>query len=205
MSYHRYFAEFLGTFTLSLVVWLSVIIAMPFPTPAMAALTLGLFVYLVGGVSGAHLNPAVTLAMLSIHKIKPRDATYYVVAQCIGAIAAMAVGVLYVSESAELPVENILSVGFGEAAGTFLLSFTVTAATLKKLDASVSGLAVGLSLFIGIYLAFPLSNGVLNPAVALSIGSLGSMYILGPVLGAVAGAFACFKLFEGLPSPKNGK
>jgi glycerol uptake facilitator-like aquaporin len=53
----RYAAELVGTFFLTLVVYLSVALALPFSTPVMAAITLGLFVYTLGGVSGTHINP----------------------------------------------------------------------------------------------------------------------------------------------------
>ena len=92
MHYHKYAAEFLGTFALTFVVWLSVAFAMPFPTPVVAALTLGLFVYTVGGISGAHLNPAVSIGVYSAGKLKTNDAVFYVVCQLAGAAVAMTVG-----------------------------------------------------------------------------------------------------------------
>ena len=195
MSYRPYLAELLGTFTLALVVWLSVAFQMPFSTPVMAALTLGLFVYTVGGISGAHLNPAVTLGMLSIHTIKTNDAIFYIISQFLGAALALILGTLLTGEIASVPTDSSMMVGVSEAIGTFFLAFAVAAATRQKIDPAVSGIVVGGSLFIGIYMAFPFGNAVLNPAVALGIGSFSSMYILGPVVGAVAGAWALDKLY----------
>jgi glycerol uptake facilitator-like aquaporin len=200
MSYRPYVAEMLGTFVLTFVVWLSVAFAMPFSTPIMAALTLGLFVYLVGPISGAHLNPSVTIGLLAIQKIKPRDAGYYVIAQFIGAIVALILGTMLNPEPVSIPMETDLLVGAAEMLGTAILAFCVTAATIEAVKPSLSGVVVGTGLFIGIYLAFPFSNAVLNPAVALGIGSLGSMYILGPLVGGVIGAWAA----KGLLEPHRG-
>lgn len=190
MSYRPYLAEMLGTFVLTFVVWLSVAFAMPFSTPVLAALTLGLFVYLIGPLSGAHLNPAVTIGLLSAQKIQARTAVFYIVSQFIGAIIAMMLGAVVNAEPVSVPHDADLLVGFAEALGAFMLAFSVSAAGAKTTHPATAGLVVGSGLFIGIYLAFPFSNAVLNPAVALGIGSFGAMYIIGPVVGAVAGVWA---------------
>lgn len=64
--YKKYFAELVGTFTLSFVVFEAVAagVAVPLPVPVIAALTLGLFVYTIGSILGCHLNPAVTVGFL---------------------------------------------------------------------------------------------------------------------------------------------
>lgn len=198
MPYQRYLAEFLGTFALTFVVWLSIAFAMPFPTPIMAALTIGLFVYTIGRLSGAHYNPAITLAQLSIRTITAKDAAFYVLAQLLGASAAMFLGALLTGEAVSVPQDGGLIVAFAEALGTFFLAFGVTAVITKSVDTVLSGLVVGLSLFIGIYIAFPLGNGnvILNPAVALGIGSFSALYILGPVIGALGGAWAFDRFFR---------
>lgn len=202
MKYHRYLCELLGAFALTFAVWLSVAFAMPFPTPVVAALTLALFVYLVGPISGAHLNPAVTVGMLSIKRISPHDAALYVIAQLVGASLAMFLGVMLSGENVSVPTDGGIVVGIAEAIGTFFLAFAVASAVGGKLNPAVTGLAVGGSLFLGIYLAFPFSNAILNPAVALGINSFGAMYILGPVLGAVGGAWAYELLSAGKSGPK---
>ncbi len=194
MSYQEYAAEFLGTFALCFVVWLSVAFQMPFSTPVMAAVTLGLFVYTVGGISGAHLNPAVTIGMFSANKIKTNDALMYVVCQLAGAAVAMTVGRLMSGQIASVTHAVTLTAGIGEAIGAFFLAFGVMSATIQKIPPAAAGLVVGSSLLIGIYAAFPFSNAIINPAVALSVNSFGPMEILGPLVGAVCGAWARVKL-----------
>lgn len=190
MPYHKYAVEFLGAFALTLVVWLSVTFTMPFATPMMAGLTLGLFVYTVGGISGAHLNPAVTVGVLSANKIKTTDAVFYVLCQLAGAVVAMTVGRLLSGELPSVAYATTLSAGIAEALGTFFLAFGVMSATLQKIAPAAAGLVVGGSLFLGIYVAFPFSNAVLNPAVALGINAFGPMEILGPIVGGICGAWA---------------
>ena len=194
MPYHKYASELLGTFALTLVVWLSVTFAMPFPTPFIAAFTLGLFVYTVGGISGAHLNPAVTLGVLSINKIKTNEAIFYVLCQLAGATIAMSLGRLLSGQIASIAHETTLTAGVAEAIGTFVLAFGVVSATIQKIPPAAAGLVVGGSLLVGIYMAFPFSNAILNPAVALGINSFGPMEILGPIVGAVCGAWARMSL-----------
>ncbi len=190
MNFSRYTAEAFGTFALTFVVLLSSIFAMPYSTPVMAACTLGLFVYLIGGLSGAHLNPAVTIGLLSVNKMRVSDAFFYVIAQFVGAIAALFLLYLLTGEGAAIGYENDLLVAAFEAMGAFVLAFGISSVVLEKVHPAAAGLAVGGSLFIGIYLASVVSNAVLNPAVALGIGSFGPMYVLGPIVGAIAGFWA---------------
>lgn len=190
MHYHKYAAELLGTFTLTLVVWLSVTLDVPFATPMAAALTLGLFVYTVGGISGSHLNPAVTIGMLSVNKIKTNDAVMYIVCQLAGAVLAMTVARMMSGQMAPLAYATTLSSGVAEAIGAFFLAFAVMSATMQKVQPAAAGLVVGGSLLLGVYIAFPFSNAILNPAVALGVNAFGPMEIFGPIVGAVCGAWA---------------
>jgi len=189
MSFHKYLAEFLGTLMLTMMVWLTIAGVVPFATPFIAALTLGLFVYLLGNVSGAHFNPAVTLGMLSINKIKLRDAGYYIVSQILGAMAAMMIGTSFYHQQVAVGAADTAIIGIAEAIGAFVLTFAFASATMHKLEKAVTGLVIGGSLFLGILLASPMSNGVLNPAVAIGIGSFNATYAIGPIVGAIIGAF----------------
>lgn len=190
MDGKKYMAECLGAFALTLVVALSILGKFPVPTPVLAALTLGLFVYSVGHISGTHINPAVTLGAWSIKKISTTDAVYYIVAQFIGAAVAMYIVSIFNAIGAPSPlvIGNTLNIGFAELLGTFFFTFGIASVIYGKTPSQMSGVVVGGSLLLGITIAALLgSNGVLNPAVAFGIQSFGAMYILGPIIGSIAG------------------
>lgn len=189
-----YAAEFLATFCLTLAVSLSLTGA-PVVTPLVAALTLGIFVYTVGPISGAHVNPAVTIGLASAGKINPRDAVLYVIAQLLGAVVALLI-ITSIGAAPTVAVDDAFPVAIGEAFGAFLLTFGVSSVAFGKVHEAASGIVVGLSLLLGISFASTVSNGVLNPAVAVGIGSVSLFYLLAPVLGGVLGAQA-YRLLAG--------
>lgn len=199
-NYAKYLVEFLGTFALTLVVALSLAGSFPVPTPVLAALTLGLFVYTVGHISGTHINPAITLGALSIKKIKLMDAVGYWIAQFAGAAAAFGV---YSGVSRLVPeglTQGMLSggndplLGLMEGLGAFFFAFGVAAVIYGRVPKDLTGIAVGGSLLMGISIAASLGGGVLNPAVALGLRSLQITqvfwYMVGPMVGAVLGMWA---------------
>lgn len=196
MKLQKYLAEVLGAFALTLGVWLSVGFTMPAATPVVAGLTLGLFVFTVGHISGSHLNPAVTLGLLSIKKISVQDAGLYIVSQFIGAVLAMVFGRVVTGDVVRVAASMTPTAGIGEALGAFILVFGICAVVYKRVKVEYAGFVVGGSLLLGIYLASVMSNGVLNPAVALGIGSFNVMYVLGPIVGGVLGAQAYKYLSE---------
>jgi len=183
----KYLAETLGTMTLTLVVALSIVTNFPIPTPVLAGLVLLLFVYSIGHISGTHINPAVTIGLWSIKKIKSSDACLYLLSQGIGAGIAL----LLVSSTVGAPVlvvSNSLHIGLVEALGTFFFTFGIASVVYEKTPSLMSGLVIGGSLLLGITIAATLgSNGVLNPAVAFGIKSFNLMYLFGPILGSILG------------------
>lgn len=189
MNYKAYAAELLGTFTLTFVVWLGTAYEMPLSTPVAAAITLGLFVYTIGTISGSHINPAVTIALLSVNKIKVKDAGMYIVAQVIGAAIAMLLGAQF-TEGVTIGSDISLLEGIGEILGSFVFIFGIASVVNKGVHEAVRGLVIGGSLLLGIYIASAFSNGILNPAVAWGVGSFNPMYLLGPVIGGVAAVWA---------------
>ncbi len=184
---NKYVGEAVGTGVLTMVVALALAGTFAVPVAVLAALTLGLFVYSLGHLSGTHINPAVTIGAWSIGKISTDDAIKYVIAQFIGVGAALLVVGSLVT-AATLTAKADLATGLAEMIGTALFTFGIASVVYGKTPAVMSGMVVGGSLLLGIAVAALLgSNGVLNPAVALGIGSFNVMYVLGPILGSVLG------------------
>lgn len=183
----KYIAEALGTFGLTLVVGLSLSSGFPVATPVLAGLTLLLFVYSVGHISGAHVNPAVTIGLWSIKKIGNNEAAGYIISQVIGAGVAL----LVISNTVgfiSLTASNNAMVGFAEMLGTFFFTFGIASVVFGKTPSAMSGVVIGGSLLFGITVAATIaSNGVLNPAVAFGIQSFGIMYIVAPIIGSILG------------------
>jgi glycerol uptake facilitator-like aquaporin len=183
----KYLAELLGTMALTLVVALSIVVKFPVPTPVLAGLTLLLFVYSIGHISGTHINPAVTLGLWSIKKIKTKQAILYIIFQYMGALIALSL-VAYAVGLPKLIVSESLAIGFAEFLGTFFFTFGIASVVYRESLNLFSGVIIGGSLLLGITIAATLgSNGVLNPAVAFGIQSFNLMYLLGPIAGSILG------------------
>jgi glycerol uptake facilitator-like aquaporin len=182
-------AEAFGTFVLSLAVLISINVLDPlFATPVVAALVLGLFVYSIGPISGAHINPAVTAGLWSIRKINTPDAIKYIIAQCAGALAAFYVAGTFVPGLAlGIVPENMMDF-WAELIGMTLFTFGVASIVYRKVADAASGLVIGGSLLLGLVLAVHLgSAGFLNPAVGLAVGSVSFSYLMGAVVGSMVG------------------
>jgi glycerol uptake facilitator-like aquaporin len=88
----------------------------------------------------------------------------------------------------KLTVSNSLMVTVAEILGTAFFAFGIASVIYGKTPSQLSGVVVGGSLLLGICIAAALgSNGVLNPAVAVGIGSLSFVYVLAPIVGSVIG------------------
>ncbi len=191
----KYIAEAIGTFGLSFVVLgaLSFGGVLPIPVPALAALTLGLFVYTIGGVSGCHINPAVTIGLWSVKKITQKDAIGYILAQGIGAVVAVVIASWFGAVS---PIDGGMfdaRVFVAEALGTFFFVFGIAAVVSGKVHDAMKGLVVGWSLLFGIMVAVVAgSAGILNPAVAGALSAFSAVYLIAPIVGAVA-AFHAYR------------
>ncbi len=186
-------AELVGTFSLTLVVLLSETSNnFPIITPVLAGLTLGLFVYSIGHISGCHINPAVTLGLLSIKKISLSEAIKYIISQCIGALLALGLMLMLGSDLALFnwlgPKIEYTPVFVGEIIGTAFFTFGIAAVVLGKLTDGVKGVVIGGSLILGASMAGLIgAPGFLNPAVALGSNSLASTTLLGPIIGSLIG------------------
>ncbi len=189
MNPKKYFAEFLGTFLLVFGVSMSIVGGnMPMATPFVAALTVGLLVYTLGPVSGAHFNPAVTIALATIKKISLTDGALYLLSQFAGAVFAMLAVQGITGETPGIGATDSLNVGLAEMLGAFILVWGICSVVFGKTEKETSGAVIGLSLLLGLSLTSGLSNGVLNPAVAVALGSVSVTYMLAPVAGAVIAA-----------------
>jgi aquaporin Z len=192
----KYIAEGLGTFTLSFIVLLAISAGsnLPLAIPVIAGLTLGLFVYTIGGISGSHINPAVTLGVLSLKKISTRDATAYIIFQLLGALGAVFVGSLLFNVHVAVSFGQTGNVAqwVAEALGTFFFTFGIASVVYGKTSEIMSGIVVGGSLLLGVLIAsFTGSAGILNPAVAiavmLSAHSFSWIYVVAPIIGSFCG------------------
>lgn len=187
-------AEALGTFFLLLAGLLA---------PANLAfvavgLTLLVLVVAIGKVSGSHVNPAVTLALVAARKFKPLDGLFYFAAQLVGAFLAVLV---VRSLGRPLPTIEAGSNAFWfELLGAFLLAFVVAQVVVKNVPEAGSALAIGGALALGVLIAGGASGGVLNPALGGALLSSGAIirggagvYLLAPLIaGALAGLLGGF-------------
>ncbi len=189
----KHIAEFIGTFALSFVVLLAVsALSAPVAIPVIAGLTLALFVYSIGPVSGCHINPSVTLGQLSIKKISPNDAVFYIIAQLFGAFVAMlVVKNLFLISTPVVPLVMNSKIFFAEVFGAFFFNFGIASVVYGKAKEQMSGLVVGGSLLLGLLVSsLAGAAGILNPAVAVALGAVSLVYMLAPIVGAVLGAWA---------------
>ncbi|MEN9649409.1 MAG: hypothetical protein RL094_376 [Candidatus Parcubacteria bacterium] len=192
----KYIAEFIGACTLTMAVLGTAVQPTGLPTVLAAGITLGLFVFTIGKISGAHINPAVTIGALSLKKISLKEAGYYIFAQFAGAALALIVGGLL---HFKLQISGYFSwmALVGEAVGALIFTFGIASVVLARESVPHAAFIIGGSLTIGASIAVALgANGVLNPAVAFGIGSFGWAYLIGPIVGSVAGMW----LYKGIQS-----
>jgi glycerol uptake facilitator-like aquaporin len=195
-KYRAYAAELIGTFILSFGLSLSLFESdFLLNPPIIAGLIVGVLVYAFGPISGTHLNPAVTIGLLSINKIKWPDAVAYIVSQLLGGLLCFALLHAFNDMHFGFATDSAL-VGLGEIVGAFILLIGISSVALGKTPEAASGLTIGCSLSVAILLASLWSNGILNPAVALGTNSLSLMYVFGPCIGAILGCQAYKALSE---------
>jgi len=203
----KYLTEFIGTFFLVLTISLVVVSGQPMAPLAIGG-TLMVMVFMGGHISGAHYNPAVSLAAFIRGALPLADFIPYVIVQIAAAIAAALVGNCITGGSVPIaPGEGVtlLSAFLVEALYTFALALTVLNVATAKGTAGNSfyGLAIGFVVVCAAFAGGGISGGAFNPAVGigLSIGALiagtgGGMvwlYIVGPLAGGILAAIV-FKL-----------
>ena len=222
----RCVAELIGTALLivfgpgSVVAALTVGDTLDYAGLGVVALSFGLVVaiviYAFGSTSGAHINPAVTIALALTGRFPWREVAPYVLAQLVGSVVG---GLLVLGAFGRAAVErgSVGGVAFGEgvgygrailveAIGTFLLVLAIMATAVdRRAPNGWAGLVIGLSVTCLIVVIGPLTGGGVNPARAFGPDAAASLfggsvawsqfpaYVVGPLLGGAAAAF-CYDL-----------
>jgi len=222
----KYFAELIGTAALVLVGCGSAVIAgshISYTGIAFAfGLTVLVMVYAIGPISGCHINPAITVAMWVANKIKGKDAIFYIIAQCIGAI--IGAGLLWAiarglpgytlavnglgqnGYGAHSPVGySLLSCFIFEIVFTALFLFVIFGATHKDAPKGFAGIAIGFTLVLIHLVGIPVDGTSVNPARSLGpavfVGGAAIsqvwLFIVAPIVGCVIAAIIWKYCFEG--------
>lgn len=213
-------AETLGTFWLVFGGCGSAIFAAAYPELGIGfagvalafGLTLLTMCYAIGNISGCHINPAVTLGLVTGGRFPARDAIPYIIAQVIGGL--LAGGVLYLIASGKTgfdPVAGFASNGFGEHSPdnysrnaaliaeivlTAFFLFIIMGATHKRGHAGLAGVAIGLSLTLIHLISIPITNTSVNPARSTGVAFFQGtwaieqlwLFWVAPLIGGVIGA-----------------
>ena len=209
MMARRLFAEFLGTFALVFAGTGAIVINQASHgaiTHAGVALTFGLIVlammYTFGDVSGAHLNPAVTVAFVAARRFPWGEVPGYVVAQLFGALAASGLlRVLFPADEtlgATLPAGPAMQSFILEIVLTFLLMLVIlSVSTGAKEKGITAGIAIGAVIALEAMFAGPICGASMNPIRSLAPALVGGhtehlwIYLAGPALGALLAVPAC--------------
>ncbi len=210
----KYMAEFLGTFALVFAGTGAIVIddiSGGTVSHAGVALTFGLIVmamiYTFGDISGAHLNPAVTLGFVGARRMQSREGVRYIVSQVVGAIAASSVLRLLFPTHASLG----MTLPAGSALQSFTLEFLLTAilmlvilnvSTGAKEKGITAGIAIGGVIGLEAMFAGPICGASMNPARSLAQALVAGhcntlwIYLAAPVAGALAAIPLCICVRE---------
>ena len=209
----KFFAEFMGTFILVLGGCGTAVFAASHVGILGVALAFGLTIvaaaYAIGHISGAHLNPAVSLGIWASGRMCGKELVPYICAQVAGALVAASVIFLIVSNSkAGFNPGNFAANGYGELSLggynmlaalvtetvlTFVFLLVILGVTDKSAPAGFAGLAIGLTLALIHLISIPITNTSVNPARSISqaVFAGGShlhqlwLFILAPIVGAI--------------------
>ena len=212
----RYIAELIGTMVLVLFGCGSAAIAGSVLGNLGIALAFGLSIvamaYVIGDISGCHINPAVSIGMWIDGRMDAKDLILYIVFQCIGAIIGIAILAAIINSAPSLGgymTTGLGANGFGSASSvgldvvgaiiveiilTFVFVFTVLGVTKKAENGAVAGIVIGLTLAFVHIMGIPLTGTSVNPArslaPALFLGGQALqqvwVFILAPIVCAVS-------------------
>ena len=199
----QYLTEFVGTFFLVQTIGLAVVQGVSM-APLAIGVILMVMVYMGGHVSGAHYNPAVSLAVLMRGKMETRDLVPYFVSQILGAFAAGCV-VYHVTGKTFAPAPSATASVTGALLVELLFTFALALVVLNVATApatqenSFYGLAIGFTITGAAFVGGPISGGAFNPAVGIGPmllhGTVGEgsfaalwIYLVGPLAGGALAA-----------------
>ena len=182
--------------------------------------------YAIGPVSGCHINPAITIAMLVAGKIKTGEAVGYIIAQFVG--ATLAAGVLYVVQSGApgfmmaewalgsngwgpgyLGAYSTTSAFITETVLTFLFVLIIFKTTARWSNSTMAGLAIGLTLVLVHLVAIPITGTSVNPARSFGPAIFAGgkalqqlwLFMIAPVVGGILAAVVWKGVFEEAVDP----
>ena len=218
-NFRKYPAEFIGTFVLVFMgcgsaVFLGADVGGGHLAVALAfGLSIVSMAYVIGGVSGCHINPAVSLAMFLEKKISLQEFAGYAVSQILGAVAAAALLSTFVSLGINDMTGALGANGIAGAGGvtgaflieivlTFIFVFTILGVTSSEKNASVAGIVIGLTLAFVHIVGIPLTGTSVNPARSIGPALLAGgdalanvwVFILAPLIGSALAVFAYRKI-----------
>ncbi|MEI3851342.1 MULTISPECIES: aquaporin Z [Ensifer] len=213
--FKRLSAEFLGTFWLVFGGCGSAVLAAAFPEVGIGllgvsfafGLTVLTMAYAVGGISGGHFNPAVSVGLMVAGKFPSHKLVGYVISQVLGAIAAAGVLYLIASGKAGFQLGGFAANGYGEHSPggysltaalvaevmlTFFFLFIILGSTHGRVPAGFAPIAIGLALTLIHLVSIPVTNTSVNPArstgQALFVGdwALAQLWLfwVAPIIGA---------------------
>jgi aquaporin Z len=220
----RYVAELLGTFVLVFMGCGSAVLAGSYIGFVGISFAFGLSVlamaYAIGDISGCHINPAVSISMFAVGKMKLKDTLIYVMMQCLGAVIGSAA--LYVVatgrpgyslslnglgqngyETASPGGFSMISGFIAETILTFIFILVILGSTSEKAPKGFAGVSIGLSLVLIHLVGIPITGTSVNPArslgPALIVGGIALnqlwLFWAAPFTGAVAAALV-WRLLE---------
>lgn len=209
-NWKKYLAELLGTFLLIFMGAGSVIIGQTFGGSDLLAvavahgLAIMVGIYAFAHVSGAHFNPAVTVAMLATKRMRIMDGVSYIISQLLGAaLAVLALKLTFIDLLVTeygvpsligglTPVSGIII----EAILTFVLVLVIffVAVDQENTRSNVAGVAIGSAILIDILVGGPLTGAAMNPArwfgpaLISNIWTNWYVYLVGPIIGSLLAA-----------------
>ena len=225
----RYISELIGTMVLVLFGCGSAAIAGSVLGNVGIALAFGLSIvamaYVIGDISGCHINPAVSIGMWIDGRLETKDLVMYIVFQCIGAIIGIGLLAFIINSAPTLggyTATGLGQNGFGAASSvglnvtgaiiveiilTFVFVFTVLGVTKKAENGAVAGIVIGLTLAFVHIMGIPLTGTSVNPArsiaPALFIGGQALQQVWVFIVAPIIGAIIAGTLFKGLTSEDN--